>query len=154
MINQLKELHESDFFREFSSQDVRDLTESAKMIELTIGDSLIVANTPANEVFFILSGSLQVRIPTADRSVPIAIINAGEFAGEGSLLGASKRNASVIARVPSRCVEWSKADLDNLFDRKSDLGVRFYKRIAYMSWFRLNASNTKLREAFSGIVEF
>jgi CRP/FNR family cyclic AMP-dependent transcriptional regulator len=75
------------------------------------GSDLIIAGTPGEAVYFILSGTVKVYVPQLDgREVTVNLLGAGDTVGELSVIDSSSRSASVITLEDTRVAWMSRAD--------------------------------------------
>lgn len=79
-----------------SDADVTKFAEVGRLVHILEGWSMISANTPADNAYFILDGEVLVRSDGKD----IATVGAGEFVGEGAIVNRAYRAAQVIAKTP------------------------------------------------------
>jgi CRP-like cAMP-binding protein len=79
-----------------SDADVKKFAEVGRLVHILEGWSMISANTPADNAYFILDGEVTVRADGKD----IATVGAGEFVGEGAIVNRAFRSAQVIAKTP------------------------------------------------------
>lgn len=75
------------------------------------GSDLIIAGTPGEAVYFILSGTVKVYVPQLDgREVTVNLLGAGDTVGELSVIDSSSRSASVITLEDTRVAWMSRPD--------------------------------------------
>ena len=72
---------------------------------------LMIAGTPGEAVYFILSGTVKIYVPQLDgREVTVNLMGPGDTVGELSVIDNSGRSASVITLEDTRVVWMSRAD--------------------------------------------
>lgn len=72
---------------------------------------LIIAGTPGEAVYFILSGTVKIYIPQLDgREVTVNLMGPGDTVGELSVIDSAGRSASVITLEETRVVWMSRDD--------------------------------------------
>jgi CRP/FNR family cyclic AMP-dependent transcriptional regulator len=142
------------FFKNFSQDENRELFSVGHVMRRSPGDLLITEGRPADDLYFILSGSCQVMVTKGRHRVTIALIRKGEFLGESALFDNSSRGADVICNELTDVLYWKMSDLRQVFASYPKLGLTFYRELAHRSWLRLNETNARLRDAFQGIVQF
>ena len=80
---------------------VRSLLSDCSTLTLAPGEVLIEAGRPNDSLYLVLDGRLSVRLVSTD-AAPMTTINAGEAAGELSVLDGQPASACVVAEAPSR----------------------------------------------------
>jgi voltage-gated potassium channel len=79
-----------------SDAEVNKFAEVGRLVHILEGWSMISADTPADNAYFILDGEVQIR----DNGQDVATVGAGEFVGEGAIVNRTYRSAQVIAKTP------------------------------------------------------
>ncbi len=79
-----------------SDAEVNKFAEVGRLVHILEGWSMISADTPADNAYFILDGEVQIR----DNGQDIATVGAGAFVGEGAIVNRTYRSAQVIAKTP------------------------------------------------------
>lgn len=75
------------------------------------GVDLIIAGTPGEAVYFILSGTVKVYMPQLDgREVTVNLLGTGDTVGELSVIDAASRSANVITLEETRVAWLSRSD--------------------------------------------
>ncbi len=91
-------------------------------------DQLYVANQAANHVYLIKHGSADVCIPNV--AGPVANLQAGECAGEISLLHEIDHSATVRATSELEAAVMPRSELLAVIRRRPDIGVVIYRNLA------------------------
>ena len=78
-----------------SDSDVKKFAEVGRLVHIPEGWSMISANTPADNAYFILDGEVRVVADGKD----IATVGAGEFVGEGAIVSRAFRSAQVVTKT-------------------------------------------------------
>ena len=79
-----------------SDAEVNKFAEVGRLVHILEGWSMISADTPADNAYFILDGEVLIR----DNGQDVATVGAGEFVGEGAIVNRTYRSAQVIAKTP------------------------------------------------------
>ena len=80
------------------------------------GADLIVAGTPGEAVYFILTGTVKVFVPQLDgREVTVNLMGPGDTVGELSVIDSAGRSASVVTLEETKVVWMSRADFQEAF---------------------------------------
>jgi len=77
-----------------SDSEVNKFAEVGRLVHIPEGWSMISANTPADNAYFILDGEVRVVADGND----IATVGAGEFVGEGAIVSRAFRSAQVVTK--------------------------------------------------------
>lgn len=93
-------LSESHLFRQVNFGTIEEMLNSCARHQLMPGDTLIESGTRNNTLYVVLSGEL--RVYAGGRDLPAnAILEAGDCAGEMSLIDGERSSALVLAAAPS-----------------------------------------------------
>jgi len=92
-------------FRDCTPEDIEWLEQRMPARRFDPGASIVLAGERASEIFFIASGSVEVRLRMADgqRGSRVDVFGAGMSFGEMAFLDNSPRSADVIALEPVEC---------------------------------------------------
>lgn len=77
-----------------SDDEVKKFAEVGRLVHIPEGWSMISANTPADNAYFILDGEVRVVADGQD----IATVGPGEFVGEGAIVSRAFRSAQVVTK--------------------------------------------------------
>jgi diguanylate cyclase (GGDEF)-like protein len=100
----IEELLGQKLFNDVDAEAVLHLFEGCRRRSLKPEERLISAGSTDPIVYLILAGTLDVRLDPNDAHA-VATLNAGDCAGELSLLDGRPRSAAVVARTPSVVLE-------------------------------------------------
>lgn len=131
---------------------LRGLTEEqlslfARVVELEEtpeGARVVTSGEMDDTLYFILSGTLKVRLQVMDKQVVLTGLGAGDFFGDVALLNRSGRSADVVA--DSRCLlaRLSSSALDELTRRDVAGCTQFLRAIDEELSERIRADNQRL----------
>jgi len=93
------------------------------------GDVIIKEGDPADNLYLLQTGALNLKIAGAKQTTHVAI-KPGEAVGWSSLAGRETYTATVECAEPSRLIKINKEKLDQVFRRYPTSGLLFYKRLA------------------------
>ena len=96
---------------------------------------------PSTEMFILLSGQLSVR---TEGNIQVALINPIAPVGEMGIFTGEPRSATVIAREAASFLVLSKARLDHLMRRNSDIEVAISRSLIQILSQRLRDANREL----------
>lgn len=96
------------------------------------GESLIRQNDQSNDLYFVETGKVSIRLTTGEgRVVRLRSIGPGTIVGEVAFYLGVPRSASVVADLPTSGFRLTRANLDRLRDKRPDLAAMFHEFIAY-----------------------
>src|SRR5438132_12815589 len=91
-------LQKSVVFAGFSSGALARIAASGSVMAVNAGDALCQRGDPGDAAWVVLEGELEVRATSAGgRHVRLAVLGAGEVAGEMAVLDGGPRSADMIA---------------------------------------------------------
>jgi CRP-like cAMP-binding protein len=108
-------------------------------------------NVMLRAIFLIEEGSVRVERQDRGQTVPLAILEAGEFFGEMSYVDGSPTSARVIADAPTRLRIIDEATVDNLTKKDPSFAGRLYRSIAAILAERLRLTSMHLDTLIEGI---
>jgi predicted acylesterase/phospholipase RssA/CRP-like cAMP-binding protein len=76
---------------------MEDLSDAARRFTLQPADVLVRQGDEADDVFLVLSGSLEAVNPSADGDVVVGMVNAGQVVGEVTVIAGGRRTATLRA---------------------------------------------------------
>jgi CRP/FNR family cyclic AMP-dependent transcriptional regulator len=100
--------------RNTSSSDVKSLfanvREGATLLTLGADTTVFTQGDPADAIFYIQKGKIKITVLSQDGKMAVlAILNGGEFFGEGCLTGQIRRMATVSSMTDCQIVRLEKA---------------------------------------------
>ena len=135
-----------DFLRKIPLFDTLDddelvvIGKHIKIFELDHGDFLFKEGQVGKSVCFLLTGSLDVIKQTDKNMVEIATLAKGCTVGEMSIVGESKRSATVRARQHSSLASLSREDFETILNDHPRIGVKMLK--ALLKYISMNMRRT------------
>ena len=107
-------------FGSLSKRECRQIAQYADELELAEGTQLVREGEFAYEFFVIEDGTAEVM----RAGEHVADLGPGDFMGEMGLVAHVRRNASVVARSPMRCVVMSGQDFRTMERQLPDVAQR------------------------------
>jgi len=90
------------------------------------GDVVFSEGDEGETLYILLSGEAEVSaLGTDGEQVPVAMLQAGDFFGEISLLQNSITKATIVTRTPARFLVMHKRDFLQFFAKDSAIGLQF-----------------------------
>jgi CRP/FNR family transcriptional regulator, cyclic AMP receptor protein len=150
----LKLLEAQGWFSERSAKTRAALGSIAKLRSVAKGDRVYLAGDPANGVFGLVSGSLNLSIPRADgEDYTVHRAGTGFWFGDLALFSEGVRLVSIHAAQPTLLVQLPVRELRRLIDQDPRLYADFYAltyanfRTAFQIISNLAISSTEKRVA-------
>jgi len=99
---------------------------SAPTLRRSAGGVVFRQGAEASSVFYVESGSVKLAVlsPTGKEAV-VAMLERGDFLGEGCLAGQHVRMGSAIAVSPATLLRIRRADMQRMLQEQQDFSVRF-----------------------------
>jgi len=92
---------------------------------------IVQRDTPGDALFILLTGKVKVSYPAADETETIiALMSAGDFFGELSVLDGEGRSADVIALEPTACLVLSASDFHECLRQMPEISLALLKQLA------------------------
>jgi CRP-like cAMP-binding protein len=104
----------SPLFRPFDKDNRRALVERFKARELPAGEVILSEGQPADGLYVVMAGEVEVRKRVEGKDVRLAALREGEVFGEISLLTKSPATATVAALRPTTILRLPRAAFDEL----------------------------------------
>ena len=126
-----------------SMKDAARVADAGEILALARGDLLFEAGQPADCIYLLLDGAIEIVRPTDEstRPVPVAYITPGELIGEMALMTGTPRRSD--ARVPESARIW-RLDRDRFEELTTELGSYGFE-LARMYARRLQEIITHMR---------
>jgi CRP/FNR family transcriptional regulator, cyclic AMP receptor protein len=105
----------------------RSMSKAGTLVEFSSGDTLMQQGSPENDLFFIVSGAVSVRVNNREVATRLAGSHVGEMALVDSL---AKRSATVIATEPTVVLRVEEHAFSRLAAQTPDLWRRVAAEIA------------------------
>ena len=110
-------LTSSGAFRDLTPDQIAATAKSARLIDLSAGQDLMVEGSRPDHAFVLVSGSLEVTRDVAGVPIQLGIVSLpGTVIGEVAMLTGGARNATVRALQASTVVEIGRHDFGRLLD--------------------------------------
>jgi signal transduction histidine kinase len=95
--DRVAQLRASPFFEEVGDEPLRQLAAAAEPLHLTTGQVLLREGDPAEELFVVVSGELEIRKQSGNTDVALTRVGPGSIQGEMAAFERGRRMASVVA---------------------------------------------------------
>ncbi len=112
--------------------DVRDFLAYVEPFEVKSGEHLIRQKEQSNDLYFIETGKVSVRLETSEgRLVRLRAMGPGTIVGEVAFYLDIPRSASVVADLPTTGYRLKRENLRRLRTERPDLAAMFHEFIAH-----------------------
>ncbi len=113
-----------DLCRDMRPEQIAALAAALRPRELERGQRLFAAGDPGEELYLVLRGRVDIRLPAAaDRYKRLAIYGPGTMFGDIAFLDPGPRAAEAVAVKPSELLMLSRADFNRLRDDQPDTAI-------------------------------
>lgn len=141
------QLHELELFRDFPPEHLDRLAQIAEEINLEHGQTLFNAGDPGDSLCVVIEGAVRIFI-TLDaekgEEKSLALLEAGAYLGEMTLIEGAPRSASARAEGPTRVVKISRAAFLDLFRQYPQAALRLFVSFLKVMGERLRRTNDEL----------
>jgi glutaminase len=132
-------------FARCDEAELRLLEERMENVGFAAGETIIHAGSAADELFILISGSVEVRLRLdGNRHQRLDVFSAGMSFGELAFLDGSPRSADVVALGPVQCRVIQRAFFDELGEQFPGLKARILNEIALQLCDRLRQANIEI----------
>jgi CRP-like cAMP-binding protein len=118
-------------FEDLDGSSLAALAVAGRVVHLPAGWALIAEDTPADSVYVLLEGDLEVR----HGSTSLASLTPGALVGEAALVSHRRRHATVVTLTPVRAFRLAYDETPGLFDRYPEIAEVFRRE-----WDRKSAT--------------
>jgi extracellular factor (EF) 3-hydroxypalmitic acid methyl ester biosynthesis protein len=101
-------------------------------------------NMTLRAIYLIEEGSVRIERQDRDKTIPLAILAAGEFFGEMSFVDNAPTSAMVVADEPTRLRVIEESLVDSMVKKDPSLAGRLYRSIAAILVERLRLTSMHL----------
>ena len=123
-------LKEVSFFEEFEDNELDFFSKQLSLQAVPKGTVLFSEEEIGDYLFFIVEGSVEVRLETTRAKHIIATYGFGHCVGEMALVDDYPRSATVLVNEPSELLILTKKRMEHMVKKNPILGVKIYKGLA------------------------
>ncbi|MBI3556337.1 MAG: cyclic nucleotide-binding domain-containing protein [Deltaproteobacteria bacterium] len=144
-------------FAEIAANQAALLEFASIMVERNFkpGVNMITEGEGSNEMFILVSGTASV-FKTTPEGEPfrVAILKEGQhaFFGEGGLIYAERRSATITSDTECHCLVLSRSEFEKFGDKHPDWALPFYRRISASVLTRLRKANEDMMILYKALV--
>ncbi len=133
-----------------SDADMLWLLSVGKLRPLKEGEVLVAAGKPLNDLYFVISGSLGVKLADGTR---IAHLHQGDVVGEMSFVERYAPVVSVVAEERAEMLAIPRKLILARFEQEPVFAARFYRAIAVFLSERLRDTTAAVRSSDDSLLE-
>lgn len=126
---------------DLSEDEQRRLLKGGTLLDCAQGDLIIKAGAVGTEVFVVLSGLVEVRLPGQD--APLTVLDTGQVFGEIAFIADVTRTADVVALTHARLLVLSQKALRRLMATAPTLAAKLMFNLSRVLCERLITSNRR-----------
>jgi small-conductance mechanosensitive channel/CRP-like cAMP-binding protein len=141
-------------FRHLDEANLYELGAGLHHLSFAPGELVVRQGDAGDSMYIVTAGQVAIRhIGQDNAETQVAVISAGEFFGEASLLTGAARNSNAVAISRVDCYELDKAGLQGILDQRPDLAEDMSVVVAHrqtqlaISREKLDAETARRREA-------
>ena len=139
-------LEQFDVLAGLDEQKLSQLTRRLRMLTFERGTTLITANSPANELFFLLDGHVDIAVRVGNGpSHRVSTVEAGTAFGELALFGNGPRTADVIAASKGTVMVLDRDALEDLQQNAPEAHSALLIAVGASLADRLRRANAEIR---------
>lgn len=125
--------------RGFKEPDKRRLLKFSKIIALPKGEPLFIEGQEGTEMYYVLSGSIEIVKKEQGRRQRLAVMGEGDLFGELGLITKKSRMASAVAMSDADLLAMSEANLLKLRKRSPELATKLFHNLFRITTARLRS---------------
>lgn len=133
-------LKEVSFFEEFEDNELDFFSKQLSLQAVPKGTVLFSEDEIGDYLFFIVEGSVDVRLETTRAKHIVATYGFGHCVGEMALIDDYPRSATVLVNEPSELLILTKKRMEHMVKKNPILGVKIYKGLAKNLSLRLRGA--------------
>lgn len=144
----LKDMASFEMLLGLSPAEVGILASIMTEVSLAKNTYFIFEDSKDFEVFFILKGQAEIRVPknSGGGNGRLALVGPGETVGEFALARYGRRSASTCTITPLVALKANSDDLHKLFESHPNIGYHVYKNLLRLTVERLEDTNFLARK--------
>jgi CRP-like cAMP-binding protein len=139
-------LKEIDFFEEFTDGELDFFSKHLSLRAAPKDTILFKKGDISDYLFFIVEGSVEVRLAATRAKSIIATFSSGHCVGEMSLVDDFTRTATVYVTEPSELLILTKSKLDTIIKDNPICGVKIFKGLAKNLSMRLRSTSGRFAD--------
>ncbi len=140
----IKKVQKNSLLRALDQASLERLVDAADVIAFRAGDLIIREDDINPNIFFIVSGTVNIDVSGKEKEVYLCSMGAGEFVGEAGIFLALKRNANVKAASESLLLRFSRENFHAFLREKPAAGIKVLMIIIYSLLKKLSTANSEL----------
>lgn len=139
-------LKEIPFFEDFNDDELDFFSKQLSLRSIPKDTVLFKKGDLSDYFFFIVEGSIEVRLDATRAKHVVATFGYGHSLGEMSLVDEFSRSASVYVTEPSELLILTRSKLDSIVEDHPVLGGKIYKGLAKNLGIRLRNTSGRFSD--------
>jgi len=136
-------------FQQMEQSALLDLARVSTMSEMVDGESLFSEGDPADEVVFVISGSIRLTCEASDGpEIVVGYVQAGDILGEMAILDPAPRSASARAAEGAVVLHLPRASFETFIDEGHPVARVMLVAIRQMMTQRIRVLNERIGALF------
>lgn len=138
-----------DIFSDLTPRQLKKIFAICKERSAVRGDFIVEQNTPSSEIYFIISGEIEILVNSEDDAQPkrIALLRTGQLFGEIALVDQGLRSASARCLSEScRLLEIARDDFLGLLRSDQKMGFQVLYNLAADLCLKIRRTTFLVRE--------
>jgi CRP/FNR family transcriptional regulator, cyclic AMP receptor protein len=132
-------------FGQLSDRELRRVATIVHKREYSPEEFIFRQGDPGLGMYVVVDGEVEILLADQDgEEKKLAVLKAGDFFGELSLLDESPRSASAVARTQSNIIGFFRPDLVDLLNRSPKSGTKILFKLGEVIGTRLRITNEQL----------
>lgn len=134
-------LHELPLFSELSLPELKSIYHLCEVTTVQAGDVVIRAGQPAEALFVVMNGELEVRTRAGDH---VTMLGVGQHAGEMSLVDDAPAGVDVVVGAPGRVLRLDRRGFRQVLATHDALALRVMKVFVKVLTERLRETTARI----------
>ena len=142
--------HSIELFEGLTRDEIREIVGASEQMRLSAGEVLFDQGDPANALYIVENGELQVRATSgAGEDIILAVLGSGTVVGEMSLIGGGPRSATVEALSNCQLYRLESGAFGELREENRPSAYKIILRLARVLGERRRQTDARIEEVFS-----
>ncbi len=133
-----------------NDEELEQVVPYFEIVNCSVGDTLFKEGDPGDFIGFITTGKFEVKKQTEfkGRQIVLALLTAGSFVGELSLVDEFPRSATVVTKEDSELIILRRESLESLLKKYPYSGIKILKSLNRVLAIRLRKAVDRLTVIF------
>jgi small-conductance mechanosensitive channel/CRP-like cAMP-binding protein len=112
-----------ELFHSLTDEELNELADHLKVAPFVEGETITRQGAEAHWLYIIIKGTVEVRVTVDETGLGsrVAVLNSGDFFGEGGMMTGERRTATVNALSDVECYRLDKESFTNIITRRGEI---------------------------------